>query len=264
MRIARVSHLGRVDYGIVNADWVDILTGDIFSELRPSGEKVAVHDVSFLVPTIPSKILALGINYRSHAKELNLELPTEPLFFYKPPSSLIGMGDPIEYPIQSKRVDYEAELGIVIGRTAKGVPVARALDYVLGYTCFNDVTARDIQWVGKTIELVKSKSFDTFGPVGPWIETELDASDLKIECLVNGVVKQSARTSDLVFGIAETVSYLSSLMTLSPGDLIATGTPSGIGPLDVGSVVTIQIEGIGSLQNRVVSVSAQREVCVAS
>ncbi len=205
-----------------------------------------------LVPTEPTKVLALGMNYRTHAMELKLEIPEEPLFFYKPLSALIGMKDYIQYPPQSQRVDYEAELAFVIGKRAKSVPVARALEHILGYTCFNDITARDIQFKKPPIEFVKSKGFDTFGGIGPWIETEVDPGNLKIECLVNGTTRQAGNTSDLIFGVAETLSYISNIMTLCPGDIVATGTPSGIGPLAVGDVVAVRIEGVGTLENTVV------------
>jgi 2-keto-4-pentenoate hydratase/2-oxohepta-3-ene-1,7-dioic acid hydratase in catechol pathway len=252
MKLARFAHKGKVAYGVVEDEGVRPITGDIFGERRTDGNPIPLTAVKFLVPTSPSKVLALGMNYRTHAAELKLEIPDEPLFFYKPLSALIGMRDCIQYPPQSQRVDYEAEMAFVIGKEAKNVPVNRALEYVLGYTCFNDVTARDIQFKKPPIEFVKSKGFDTFGGVGPWIETEIEPGNLKIECLVNGTVKQAGNTSDLIFGVAETLSYISHIMTLCPGDIIATGTPSGIGPLSVGDVVSVRLEGVGTLENTVV------------
>ncbi|MGA2858217.1 MAG: fumarylacetoacetate hydrolase family protein [Candidatus Sulfotelmatobacter sp.] len=256
MRLARFSHHDKIGYGIVQGQEVCPVKGDIFAKQTRDGEPIPMSKVRFLVPSVATKVIALGINYRTHAEELKIKIPDEPLFFYKPPSSLIGTRDCIQYPPQSKRVDYEAELAFVIGKTAKNVPVSRALDYILGYTCFNDVTARDIQCKDGGLELVKSKAFDTFGVVGPWIETEIDPGKLTIECLVNGVVKQAGNTSDLIFGVAETLSYISTIMTLCPGDIIATGTPSGIGPLSVGDVVSVRLEGVGTLENTVVRATA--------
>jgi 2-keto-4-pentenoate hydratase/2-oxohepta-3-ene-1,7-dioic acid hydratase in catechol pathway len=252
MRLARFAYKKKVSYGVVNGELVRPIQGDIFGKRRTDGKPIPLAAVKLLVPTVPTKVLALGMNYRTHAKELKLEIPDEPLFFYKPLSALIGMWDCIQYPPQSQRVDYEAEMAFVIGKRAKSVPVARALEYVLGYTCFNDVTARDIQFKKPSIEFVKSKGFDTFGGIGPWIETEVDPGNLKIECLVNGTIKQAGSTSDLIFGVAETLSYISNIMTLCPGDVIATGTPSGIGPLSVGDVVSVRLEGVGTLENTVV------------
>jgi 2-keto-4-pentenoate hydratase/2-oxohepta-3-ene-1,7-dioic acid hydratase in catechol pathway len=252
MRLARFDYKGKIAYGIVDGEVVRPLVGDIFGERRTNGNHAPVDAVKFLVPTVPTKVLALGMNYRTHAAELKLEIPDEPIFFYKPLSSLIGMRDCIQYPPQSQRVDYEAEMAFVIGKPARNVPVSRAMEYVLGYTCFNDVTARDIQFKKPPIEFVKSKGFDTFGGVGPWIETEVDPGHLSLECLVNGVVKQAGNTSDLIFGVAETLSYISSFMTLYPGDIIATGTPSGIGPLSVGDLVSVRLEGVGTLENTVI------------
>jgi len=252
MRFARFAYKKKVSYGIVDGEVVRPIEGDIFSEPRTDGHPIPIREVKLLVPTVPTKVIALGMNYRNHAAELKLEIPDEPVLFYKPLSSLIGMHDCIQYPPQSHRVDYEAEMAFVIGKPAKNVPVAQALEYVLGYTCFNDITARDIQFKKPPIEFVKSKSFDTFGGVGPWIETEVDPRNLALECLVNGVVKQAGNTGDLIFGVAEILSYISNIMTLCPGDIIATGTPSGIGPLTVGDVVSVRLEGVGTLENMVV------------
>ncbi len=254
MKIARfIAGNGRPQYGVVDSDLIRPASGDIFDQVHPTGEALPINKIKFLPPVLPTKILALGINYRSHASELKLKLPKEPMFFYKPTSALIGALDAIEYPLQSKRVDYEAEMAVVIGKTARNVPVTRALEYALGYTCFNDVTARDIQSKDGALELVVSKSFDTFAPVGPWIETDVDPTDLLVECWVNEKLKQSARTSDLVFGVAEVISYISSIMTLCPGDIIATGTPAGIGPMSVGDIVSVRVEGLGTLENTLVS-----------
>jgi 2-keto-4-pentenoate hydratase/2-oxohepta-3-ene-1,7-dioic acid hydratase in catechol pathway len=252
MRLARFATNNHIEYGIVDGELVRPVRGDIFKKPVPDGRPISIEEIKFLVPAVPTKVIALGMNYRSHAEELKLQIPDEPLFFYKPLSALIGMGDSIQYPPQSNRVDYEAEMAFVIGRQAKNVPISEALDYVFGYTCFNDITARDIQFRKNAIEFVKSKGFDTFGSVGPWIETDVEPSDLNIECLVNGEIKQKGNTNDLIFGVAEIINFVSKIMTLYPGDIIATGTPSGIGPLSVGDTVVVNVEKIGTLENTVV------------
>jgi len=252
MKLARFSYEGKVDYGIVDGATIRPVTGDIFVKPTATEHPIELSKVKLLVPTVPTKVIALGLNYRTHAHELKVPIPKEPIFFYKPPSALIGTGDFIQYPPQSQRVDYEAELAFVIKKAAKNVAKSQALDHVLGYTCFNDVTARDIQMREGGLELVKSKSFDTFAAVGPWIETEVDPGNLPIECRVNGVVRQSGNTSDLIFDVAEILSYISKIMTLYPGDIIATGTPSGIGSVSVGDVVAVVVGSVGTLENKVV------------
>ena len=187
------------------------------------------------------------LNYRDHAKERGKPLPSEPLIFLKPPSAVAASGEPILLPAGVGRVDHEAELAIVIGRTARNLAVASAGEAILGYTCFNDVTAREVQ--DREIQYTRAKGFDTFAPMGPWVETELDPSDLAVEGKVNGVVRQSSRTRQLVFPPAFLVAFVSRIMTLFPGNVIATGTPAGIGPLVDGDTVEIAIEGIGTLTN---------------
>jgi 2-keto-4-pentenoate hydratase/2-oxohepta-3-ene-1,7-dioic acid hydratase in catechol pathway len=209
-------------------------------------------EVRLLAPCFPTKVVAIGLNYRDHAAELKMPLPPEPLVFLKPSSSVVGPGDAILMPWQSAQVDYEAELAVVIGRTARNVRRADAAQHVLGYTCLNDVTARDLQ--SKDGQWTRAKGFDTFCPIGPWIETDLDPSDLKIELFLNGICRQGSRTSNLSFHVAELVEYVSGIMTLFPGDIIATGTPSGIGPMKPEDTVEVRIEGIGSLINTVVGV----------
>jgi 2-keto-4-pentenoate hydratase/2-oxohepta-3-ene-1,7-dioic acid hydratase in catechol pathway len=194
--------------------------------------------------------VALGLNYHDHAAELGLEIPREPLLFLKPPSSVIGPYDEIIYPAQSSQVDYEAELAVVVGKRCSKVRPVQAQDYILGYTCFNDVTARDLQY--KDWQWTRAKSFDTFAPFGPWIETAIeDPHKLAISLSVNGVIKQSSNTSNLIFNIYDLISYISNIMTLEKGDVIATGTPAGIGPLQRGDTVRVTIGGIGVLENRV-------------
>jgi 2-keto-4-pentenoate hydratase/2-oxohepta-3-ene-1,7-dioic acid hydratase in catechol pathway len=210
-----------------------------------------LDEVRLIAPTVTSKVVCIGLNYRDHAKELNLTLPEEPLLFLKPSTSVIGPGDEIVMPKQSSRVDYEAELGVVIGRIARKVSRNAAKDHILGYTCLNDVTARDLQ--SKDGQWTRAKGFDTFCPIGPWIETDVDPKDLDIRLFVNGEQKQASRTSNLIFDPYALVEFISHVMTLMPGDVIATGTPAGIGPLKSGDSVEVRIEGVGSLTNSVVA-----------
>ncbi len=249
MRIGRFGLEGRSFYGLIEGETIKVLRGFPSPAIELSGEEISFSQARLLAPCEPTKIIALGLNYRDHARELNMPLPEEPLLFLKPPSAVIGPEERIILPPQSKRVDYEAELAIVIGKKAKNVSKEAAFDYILGYTCFNDVTARDLQQ--KDGQWTRAKGFDTFAPVGPWIETELDPSDLKVEALLNGERCQFSSTKELVFSVPEIVSYVSHIMTLFPGDVIATGTPPGIGPLQPGDVIEVRIEGIGSLKNYV-------------
>lgn len=214
-----------------------------------AGRSYALGDVRLIAPVAPTKVVAIGLNYRDHAEEVGLPIPDEPILFIKPSSSVIGPQEPILMPPQSSRVDYEAELAVVIGTRAYRVPKDRAAEHVLGYTCLNDVTARDLQ--GKDGQWTRSKGFDTFCPIGPWVETELDPADLRIELYLNGERKQASRTSMLIFPVPFLVEFVSSVMTLEPGDIIATGTTSGIGPMNAGDNVEVRIEGIGSLVNPV-------------
>jgi len=201
-------------------------------------------------PVIPGKIVAVGLNYRDHAREMALEIPGEPILFMKPSTGVIGPGETILYPAQSSRVDYEAELAVVIGRACKSVDAASARDCILGYACFNDVTARDLQ--AKDGQWTRAKSFDTFAPMGPWIVTDLDdPHDLAVTARLNGEIRQSSNTANLIFSVFDLVEFISHVMTLDPGDVIATGTPSGVGPMERGDIVEIEIEGIGVLKNAV-------------
>ena len=212
------------------------------------GEVLAMEDVELLAPCCPSKVVCVGLNYVEHAKELKMKLPEEPILFLKPPSAVIGPGAEIVMPKSSERVDYEGELGVVIGKRCKAMAADEAKKYVLGYTCFNDVTARDLQQ--KDGQWTRAKSFDTFAPFGPWIAS-IDPSNADIKTRVNGEVKQSSNTADLIFGVPKLIEFISHVMTLEPGDVIATGTPSGVGRLEKGDVVEVEIEGIGVLKNRV-------------
>ena len=260
MRIVRYEKDGESCHGIIEKSHVKEVTaasiykeggsaGKQDSDVSYTGRSFALSDLHLIPPCQPTKIVAVGLNYRSHAKELNMELPDEPLLFLKPSTSVIGHEDYISYPSMSRRVDYEAELGVVMKRVVKSVSVDEAKDCILGYTCFNDVTARDLQ--GKDKQFTRSKSFDTFAPVGPWIETDLDPTKCKVESFLNGKCEQSGNTADLVFPVFHLVSFISAVMTLLPGDIIATGTPSGIGPMKVGDTVEVKIEGIGTLRNQV-------------
>lgn len=207
-----------------------------------------MEDVELLAPCCPSKIVCVGLNYVEHAKELNMKLPEEPILFLKPPSAVIGPEAQIVVPEFSQRVDYEGELGVVIGKRCKAIAADEAKKYILGYTCFNDVTARDLQQ--KDGQWTRAKSFDTFAPFGPWIGC-IDPGDADIKTRVNGQVKQSSNTSDLIFGVPSLIEFISSVVTLEPGDVIATGTPPGVGRLEKGDVVEVEIEGIGVLKNQV-------------
>jgi 2-keto-4-pentenoate hydratase/2-oxohepta-3-ene-1,7-dioic acid hydratase in catechol pathway len=250
VKIVRFEAAGRSTYGILDGGTIRALASSPFRRLAETGRKHLQGDVQLLAPCLPSKIVALGVNYRSHGEEMSHRIPTEPLLFIKPSTAVIGPDEGIIYPEMSTRVDYEGELGIVIGRCASYIAEAEAKKYILGYTCFNDVTARDLQARDK--QWTRSKGFDTFAPIGPCIETELDPYHLRLETRLNGEVKQRTSTGDLIFGAYELVSFISRVMTLLPGDVIATGTPSGIGPMQPGDTVEVIIEGIGALRNHVI------------
>jgi len=220
---------------------------DLMESITPTEEVLSFSDVKFLSPTRPSKIVAVGLNYKAHAEEMGKPLPEEPLLFMKPSTAVIANKMRIFLPEMSERVDYEGELAVVIGRKCRKVTPEEAPDYILGYSCFNDVTARDLQQ--KDGQYTRAKSFDTFAPYGPWISTSVDPLDLRITTRVNGEVRQEGRTSDMIFSPFELVSFISRIMTLLPGDVVITGTPPGVGPLNDGDRVEIEIEGIGTLIN---------------
>jgi 2-keto-4-pentenoate hydratase/2-oxohepta-3-ene-1,7-dioic acid hydratase in catechol pathway len=255
MQLVRFAVNSQVKYGILKDGLVSGLSGDPFQSFQAretfqkDGSRYPLSQVKLLAPCLPSKLVCLGLNYRPHAQEFNQALPANPLLFIKPSTAVIGPEEAILLPRDYKRVDYECELAVVIGKTAKGVPDAQARSYVLGYTCFNDVTERQMQ--KDDGQWTRAKGFDTFAPLGPWIETEVDPDDLKLETYLNGEVRQSGRTSELIFGIPRLISFISGVMTLLPGDVIATGTPAGIAPMKAGDVVEIKIENIGTLRNRV-------------
>jgi 2-keto-4-pentenoate hydratase/2-oxohepta-3-ene-1,7-dioic acid hydratase in catechol pathway len=225
--------------------------GPSAGEATLTGATYLLADVRLLAPVLPSKVVAIGKNYLEHARETGSEPPAEPLIFLKPSTAVVGPGDTIVRPVQlSKRVDYEGELAIVFGRLCRDVPAARVPEVIFGYTCANDVTARDLQ--AKDGQWARAKGFDTFCPLGPWIETGLDPGDVRLTTAVNGEVKQDSRTSLLIHDITTLVTYVTSVMTMLPGDVILTGTPEGIGPVVAGDSVTVSVEGIGALTNRVV------------
>jgi 2-keto-4-pentenoate hydratase/2-oxohepta-3-ene-1,7-dioic acid hydratase in catechol pathway len=247
MDIVRCQTSAGVRYGVIRGDAVHLLTRPPFSELVYSGEEILLSEVQQLPPCQPSKIVAIGFNYAPHSKELGVEIPKEPLLFLKPPSSLIGMGDAIILPPMSNQVEYEAELGVVIGTTTKNVTESEALASVFGYTCINDVTARDLQ--KSDVQFTRAKGFDTFCPMGPWIRTGLDPTSLRVCSFVNDELRQDGNTCDLIRPVAELIAYISQVMTLNPGDVIATGTPAGVGRLQDGDRVVVEITGLGRLEN---------------
>jgi 2-keto-4-pentenoate hydratase/2-oxohepta-3-ene-1,7-dioic acid hydratase in catechol pathway len=250
VRLVRFRHGDRIATGSVEGDFVRPLKGTFFQDPLPTGEEVPLAAVRLLAPVLPSKVVCIGKNYVEHAEEMGGEVPEEPLIFLKPSTAVIGPGDPIPYPRISQQVDHEGELAVVIGRPARRVRAEDAGNYILGFTCGNDVTARDLQ--RKDGQWTRGKGFDGFCPLGPWIETEIDPSDLALECRVNGEVRQSARTSQLMFGPNVLIEFITQVMTLLPGDVIMTGTPAGVGPMKPGDRVEVEVEGIGMLQNEVV------------
>ena len=242
------------DYGIPDDDSViTALSGDpLYVGLQPIDEQHRLADARLLSPVLPrSKVVGIGRNYAAHAAEMGGEVPEEPLMFLKPNTSVVGPDDPVFYPSQSENVHFEGELGVVIGRICRDVPKEKAADVIHGYTIGNDVTARDLQ--KKDGQFTRAKGFDSFCPLGPWVETELDVSDLRVQTFLNGEVKQDGRTSDLIFDVPTLVAYVTSVMTLLPGDVILTGTPEGVGPMEPGDEVEVSIQGIGSLTNKVVA-----------
>lgn len=252
MRIARFSTDDAMSFGVIEDDTVAAISAHPFGEPVFTGERFPLADVRLLAPILPSKIVAIGKNYAAHAQEMGGEAPAEPLVFSKPSTSVIGPGEAIAYPQKlSSRVDYEGELAVVIGRMCREVPASRAVDVILGYTCANDVTARDLQ--RRDGQWTRAKGFDTFCPLGPWIETAVDPADLAISTTVNGEVRQDSRTSLFLHDIPTIIEYVSQVMTLLPGDVILTGTPEGVGPLEIGDEVSVTVEAIGTLTNRVVA-----------
>jgi 2-keto-4-pentenoate hydratase/2-oxohepta-3-ene-1,7-dioic acid hydratase in catechol pathway len=218
---------------------------------KPTGERAPLAEDALLCPVTPSKIVCIGRNYAAHAKELGHEVPSEPLLFLKAPSALLGPGGAVRLPPESARVEHEAELAVVMGKRAKNVAKEASLAHVFGYTCACDVTARDLQ--KKDVQFTRAKSFDTFCPIGPWIETELDPMGARVRCVVAGQTRQDGPTEHMIFDVPTVVAYVSRMMTLEPGDVILTGTPEGVGPLTAGDALEVEVTGIGVLRLRVES-----------
>jgi 2-keto-4-pentenoate hydratase/2-oxohepta-3-ene-1,7-dioic acid hydratase in catechol pathway len=248
-KIYRVEHEGTARHVLEDNGQYRSIEGDIFAgpPYRTGG---LITPTKILAPVAPSKVVAIGLNYKDHAAERNKPLPPEPLMFMKPSTTVIGPGDAIRLPQGAGRVDYEAEMGVVIGKRAYRVPAANASEYILGVTCINDVTARDLQT--KDVQYTRAKGFDTFAPIGPCIAVGLDPSALDIEGWVNDEKRQSSNTRQLIFPVAEIIAFITAVMTLLPGDVIATGTPAGIGALKAGDRYRVKIEGIGELSNPVI------------
>ncbi len=258
-QIIRFRRDGRESWGVVEegGDLILELAGPPFDGIRPSGDRLPLSEAELLAPCRPGKILALGLNYMEHIREMGHQAPEEPVLFMKPATAVIGPGDPIVLPTGVGRVDYEAELAMVIGRRSRNLTAETAPGAVLGLTCFNDVTARDLQ--KKDGQWTRAKSFDTFAPLGPWIVTGPLEEDRSVECLVNGELRQEGSTDDLLFPLKDILIFVSGIMTLEPGDVIATGTPRGVGPLSAGDEVQVRISGIGVLTNRVVEDEQSKE-----
>ena len=263
MKIIRYKNSGREDtvkYGILKDDKIFELEGDVFGEFSVGAEIDKLENVVLLAPVDPPNIIAIGLNYKKHAEESGIRLPDKPIIFLKATTSLLSPGEDIVLPrLAPKEVDYEAELAVVISKECKNIEEKEVSDYILGYTASNDVSARDCQ-IRKDKQWARAKSFDTFCPLGPFIETDLDANNLQISSVLNGSVMQDSKTSDMIFSVEELVSYLSKNMTLKPGTVIMTGTPEGVGfarkepvYLRAGDTIEIKIEGLGNLKNNVVS-----------
>ena len=252
MKIVRFKAGGKVRYGAIEGAHVVEYTGTLYGGFRRERKRYPLRQTVLLVPVVPSKIVAVSLNYREHAEEMNAQVPREPCLFLKPLSALCGPDDPIVFPPQSRRIDYEGELAIVIKKRCHRVSPERAREYVLGYTCLNDVTARDRQ--ERDGELTRAKAFDSFCPIGPCIATDIDPNGVDLETYVNGERRQASNTKHLICPVEDLVARVSAVMTLLPGDVIATGTPSGIGPLRPGDKVEVRIESIGGLKNPVIKI----------
>jgi len=249
VKIIRFEHEGEIRYGIWEGETVYAARRSDAGDYLKGKAITPASQVRLLAPCEPTKIIAVGLNYRAHAEEAGMTIPSEPLIFLKPPSAVIGPGDPIVWPPASQRVDYECELCVVIGRRASRLTAAEARDYILGYTCGNDVTARDLQ--AKDPQWTRAKGFDTFCPLGPHIETDLEPNNVIVRTRMDGVIRQESSTSDMIWPVEELMVYISHIMTLEPGDVIMTGTPAGIGPVRIGGIVEVEVEGIGTLHNPV-------------
>ncbi|MFM1653903.1 fumarylacetoacetate hydrolase family protein [Brevibacillus sp. B_LB10_24] len=249
MKIARYEYQGSRQYGVVEAETISPVSGSIYGEFEVSSEKLPLHAVKLLPPVEPRKLICVGLNYALHAKESNAQIPEEPMIFMCSTAAIIGDGESIVLDSSEQRIDFEAEIAFIIKKQAKNRTAAEAKQYILGYTCANDVSNRDLQ--RKDGQFTRAKSFDTYKPLGPWVETDIDPNNLNISLRQNGVVKQSSNTNDMIFSVEQIFEFVSHVMTLEPGDVILTGTPSGVGPMQSGDVIEIEIEGIGHLTNKV-------------
>lgn len=252
MRLLRFRAGERIATGAIQPgdDTIRVLAGTFFEDPVPTGEELALDEVGLLAPVLPSKLVCVGKNYAAHAAEFDSQVPEEPLLFLKPSTAVIGPGDAIRLLPINRRTDYEGELAVVIGRLARGVRAEDAYRYILGYTCANDVTLRDLQHAND--QWTRAKGFDGSCPLGPWIETEVDPNDVGVQTRLNGEVVQQGSTADMVFGVATLLEYITTFMTLLPGDVVLTGTPEGVGRLAPGDVVEVEVEGVGPLTNEVV------------
>ena len=251
MKIVRFATDTGSRLGILEGNDVLEARGEIFGELLPGRRVASLDEVTLLAPVAPSKVLAIGLNYAAHAAEANLPVPPFPILFFKPPSTIIGDGQPIVLPNDSDKIEYEAELGIVIGKRCRDVREGDEEGVILGYTCANDVSNRNVQ-MGRSGQWTEGKAFDTFCPLGPCIATGLDPGNLRVSARLNGATVQDSNTNDLIFDVKHLIRHLTAVMTLEPGDIIISGTPAGVGPLKAGDVIEIDIEGIGVLRNPVV------------
>ena len=250
MKIYRFQHEDKVRHGLLREEKLYPVRGSIFGKFQVAEKGFPISGVVLLPPVEPTKIIGIGRNYKAHSRELGNPVPQEPLLFLKPPSAVIGPGGVIRCPAMSDRVDYEGELAVIIGKTARRLSAAaEAGKFILGFTCFNDVTARDLQF--KDVQFTRAKSFDSFAAIGPCIVTGIDPGQLRVKTFLNGRLRQSASTRNMVFPVSYLVHYVSHIMTLYPGDVITTGTPAGVGPMVPGDRVDVQIEGIGTLSNTV-------------
>jgi 2-keto-4-pentenoate hydratase/2-oxohepta-3-ene-1,7-dioic acid hydratase in catechol pathway len=251
VRLVRFRFGDRIATGVseFTSDTIQVLQGTFFEDPIPTGEEVPFDDVRLLAPVLPSKVVCVGKNYAAHAAEFGSEVPEEPLIFLKPSTAVIGPHDPIPLLPVSRRVDYEGEMAVVIGRIARSVRTEEAFRVILGYTCANDITLRDLQKTDD--QWARAKGFDGSCPLGPWIETDLDPNDVRVETRLNGEIRQAGQTSDMVFGVATLIEYVTTFMTLLPGDVLLTGTPEGVGRLSTGDAVEVEVDGIGTLSNPV-------------
>ena len=253
MKIYRFRYRKKIRYGVLREDVLFPVKGSIFKDFKIEDSPIPIAEVTVLPPVLPSKIICVGRNYREHAEELGNQVPTEPLIFLKPPSAIIGHNQAIVWPDMAGRVDYEGELAVVIKKKVKNLNEEdNWLEAVLGFTCFNDVTARDLQI--KDVQFTRAKSFDTFAAVGPCLALGLDCSSLHLKTFLNGRLVQSGNTRNMIFSISYLLRFISRIMTLEPGDIIATGTPAGVGPMQVGDRVEVQVEGLGTLSNYLIKI----------